>query len=92
MYIVTRGVVPAVTVDIVPSIRRATAPNGSYAGFWAPLAAYRPLCHGLPALSWNTNQMNICTFGSFFAMFSACTAYFAWVAYETPCGLGGLVW
>ena len=37
-------------------------------------------------VSWNTNQMNICTFGSFFAMFNACTAYFDCVAYETPWG------
>src|SRR5437899_6308480 len=35
--------------------------------------------------------MNICTFGSFFAMFIACTAYFDCVAYDTPCGSGGLV-
>ena len=39
MYIVTRGVVPALTVVIVPSIRRASAPNGSYAGFWRRSAA-----------------------------------------------------
>ena len=35
--------------------------------------------------------MNICTFGSFFAIVRACFAYFACVASDTPCRSAGFV-
>ena len=70
---------------------RATALKLAYAGLWAPLATSRPLCHGFPDESRKTNQTNICTLGSAFATVSACLAYLACVAVETPFGSPGFV-
>ena len=70
----TFTVCPALTVIVLPSSCLATDANPLYEGFRAPDGSSRPLCHGLPLESRNVNQMNICTFGSFFAIVSACFA------------------
>ena len=57
----------------------------------APLATSSPLCHGLPVESRKTNHTNICTFGSFFAIVSACLAYADCFAVVTPFGSPGFV-
>src|SRR3954464_2718069 len=90
-YMVIFGVVPALTVVIVPSIRRASDENDPYDALGVPFAFSMPLFHGLPELSRNVNQMNIWTFVSFRAIVSACLAYDAWSEVLMPLGCAGFV-
>ena len=60
--------------------------NRARDGFAAPLFVRSPLCHKLVSWSRKTNQMNMSVRGSALASASACAAYAACCARDTPFG------